>query len=65
MMEIYIMAKTWIYGDNIDTDVIIPARYLNTSDEKEVFVLSVASLAAFVSKENNESKFSITLKKLN
>ena len=30
------MAKTWIYGDNIDTDVIIPARYLNTSDEKEL-----------------------------
>jgi len=24
------------YGDNIDTDVIIPARYLNTSDEKEL-----------------------------
>ncbi|GAG57591.1 unnamed protein product [marine sediment metagenome] len=24
------------YGDNIDTDVIIPARYLNTTDEKEL-----------------------------
>ncbi|MBN2323838.1 MAG: 3-isopropylmalate dehydratase small subunit [Spirochaetes bacterium] len=24
------------YGDNIDTDVIIPARYLNTSDPKEL-----------------------------
>lgn len=24
------------YGDNIDTDVIIPARYLNTSDKKEL-----------------------------
>ncbi len=24
------------YGDNIDTDVIIPARYLNTSDHKEL-----------------------------
>ncbi len=24
------------YGDNIDTDVIIPARYLNSSDEKEL-----------------------------
>jgi 3-isopropylmalate/(R)-2-methylmalate dehydratase small subunit len=24
------------YGDNIDTDVIIPARYLNTSDESEL-----------------------------
>ena len=24
------------YSDNVDTDVIIPARYLNTSDEKEL-----------------------------
>lgn len=24
------------YGDNIDTDVIIPARYLNTSDPQEL-----------------------------
>lgn len=22
------------YGDNVDTDVIIPARYLNTTDKK-------------------------------
>lgn len=28
--------KVFKYGDNIDTDVIIPARYLNTSDEKEL-----------------------------
>lgn len=24
------------YGENVDTDVIIPARYLNTSDPKEL-----------------------------
>ncbi|MDD3237587.1 MAG: 3-isopropylmalate dehydratase small subunit [Candidatus Gastranaerophilales bacterium] len=35
------MAKTlkgqaWVYKDNVDTDVIIPARYLNTSDAKEL-----------------------------
>ncbi|SFW28608.1 3-isopropylmalate dehydratase small subunit [Ruminococcus flavefaciens] len=24
------------YGDNVDTDVIIPARYLNTSDHREL-----------------------------
>ncbi len=23
------------YGDNVDTDVIIPARYLNSSDPKK------------------------------
>lgn len=28
--------KTWKYGDNVDTDVIIPARYLNTPDAKEL-----------------------------
>lgn len=24
------------YGDNVDTDVIIPARHLNTADHKEL-----------------------------
>ena len=24
------------YGDNVDTDVIIPARYLNIADKKEL-----------------------------
>ena len=28
--------KVWRYGDNIDTDVIIPARYLNSSDPAEL-----------------------------
>lgn len=28
--------KSIKYGDNVDTDVIIPARYLNTSDHKEL-----------------------------
>ncbi len=28
--------KVWCFGDNIDTDLIIAARYLNTSDPKEL-----------------------------
>ena len=31
-----ITAKVWKFGDNIDTDLIIAARYLNTSDPKEL-----------------------------
>ncbi|NLV73372.1 MAG: 3-isopropylmalate dehydratase small subunit [Chloroflexi bacterium] len=31
-----ISGKGWKYGDNVDTDAIIPARYLNTSDETEL-----------------------------
>lgn len=31
-----ISGKVWYFGDNIDTDLIIAARYLNTSDSKEL-----------------------------
>ena len=33
-----IKGKVWNFGDNIDTDVIIPGRYLRTFDEKELAV---------------------------
>jgi 3-isopropylmalate/(R)-2-methylmalate dehydratase small subunit len=28
--------RTWTYGDNVDTDVIIPARYLNVHTAEEL-----------------------------
>ncbi len=30
------MSKVWRYGDHVDTDVIIPARYLNIADFNEL-----------------------------
>jgi 3-isopropylmalate/(R)-2-methylmalate dehydratase small subunit len=31
-----IEGRAWTYGDNVDTDVIIPARYLNVSTAEEL-----------------------------
>ncbi len=31
-----IEGKVWMFGDHVDTDLIIPARYLNVSDKNEL-----------------------------
>ena len=49
-----IKGKTIKYGDNIDTDVIIPARYLNTSDEKELASHCMEDLDKDFSKKINK-----------
>ncbi|MBU0651218.1 3-isopropylmalate dehydratase small subunit [bacterium] len=35
-MQEIIKGKIWKYRDDVNTDEIIPARYLNTSDEKQL-----------------------------
>ena len=44
-----IRGQVWKYGDNVDTDAIIPARYLNMSSEAELAAHCMEDLdASFV-----------------
>jgi len=43
--------QAWVYGDNVDTDVILPARYLNTSDAKELTKYCMEDIDATFAKE--------------
>lgn len=46
--------KAWVYGDNVDTDVIIPARYLNTSDPNEYSKFCMCDIDETFAKEVQE-----------
>ncbi|MEW6041641.1 MAG: 3-isopropylmalate dehydratase small subunit [Elusimicrobiota bacterium] len=51
-----ISGKVIKYGDNINTDLIIPAKYLNTSDPDELAKHCMAGLDADFQKKVKDSK---------
>ena len=53
------MNKNWIYGDNVDTDVIIPARYLNTKAENELALHCMEDIDKTFSSSVKEGDFII------
>ncbi|MGL5722679.1 MAG: 3-isopropylmalate dehydratase small subunit [Brevinema sp.] len=52
-----VQGPVWKYGDNIDTDVIIPARYLMTTDEKELASHCMEDLDTSFAKNVTENSF--------
>ncbi len=47
--------KVWKYYDNVDTDVIIPARYLNTASKEELAKHCMEDIDSSFAKEVNPS----------
>ncbi len=54
-METVKKGNAWVYKDNVDTDVIIPARYLNTSDPKELAKYCMEDIDADFAKNVQEN----------
>ena len=48
--------RVFKFGSNVDTDVIIPARYLNTSDPKELAVHCMEDLDSDFKKKSETSR---------
>jgi len=57
-----IKGKAWKYGDNVNTDEIIPARYLNTSDSRELAKHCMEDLDLSFVKEVKEGDVVVALK---
>ncbi|MBR2068405.1 MAG: 3-isopropylmalate dehydratase small subunit [Candidatus Gastranaerophilales bacterium] len=53
------MSKNWIFKDNVDTDVIIPARYLNTKSSEELALHCMEDIDKNFSHEVKEGDFII------
>ncbi len=54
--------KVHKYGDNVDTDVIIPARYLNTASHKELAAHCMEDIDADFTKKVNEGDIMVAEK---
>lgn len=49
--------KVWRYGHHVDTDVIIPARYLNIADHKELAEHAMEDIDVTFAKEVEEGDY--------
>lgn len=54
--------RVFKYGDNVDTDVIIPARYLNSSDPKELATHCMEDIDADFVKNVNKGDIIVATK---